>query len=159
VLTIGQVAARAGLSASAIRYYEQQGLLPPPIRSGGRRVYDRTILDRLAVIELAKHAGFELKEIRTLLSRAAMRKPNAMWAALAERKRRAVDDEIARLTTMKVVLAEVQSCACATLADCGRMFDAARGRLPSPTRTTRRERAQGVSRRASGRRTRVTDKA
>ena len=53
MLTIGQVASRAGLRASAIRYYEAQGLLPAALRHAGKRVYDDSILDRLAMIALA----------------------------------------------------------------------------------------------------------
>src|SRR5262245_24199666 len=57
-LTVGAVARQARLRASAIRYYESAGLLPAPIRVSGWRRYDETILGRLAVIELAKRAGF-----------------------------------------------------------------------------------------------------
>ncbi len=60
MLTIGQVALKAGLRASAIRYYEAQGLLPPAPRHGGKRVYDASILVRLSAIDLAKTAGFTL---------------------------------------------------------------------------------------------------
>jgi DNA-binding transcriptional MerR regulator len=59
-MTIGQVAKRSGLRASAIRYYERVGLLPKPARSGGQRRYDSRILDRLAVLERAKNCGFTL---------------------------------------------------------------------------------------------------
>lgn len=53
MLAIGEVAGRAGLRASAIRYYEEQGLLPRPRRRSGKRVYDVSVLDRLALIELS----------------------------------------------------------------------------------------------------------
>src|SRR6266850_8165612 len=66
-LGIGEVARRAGLRASAVRFYEKEGLLPRPARSGGRRVYGESILERLAVIEFAKQSGFRLEEIRRLL--------------------------------------------------------------------------------------------
>ena len=64
VLTIGEVARRAGVRASAIRYYEEAGLLPAPERVGGKRRYDEGILRRLAIIGGAKRAGFTLREIR-----------------------------------------------------------------------------------------------
>ena len=59
MLTIGAVAARTGLRASAIRYYESRGLLPVASRAAGKRVYDASVLARLAVIRLAKTAGFD----------------------------------------------------------------------------------------------------
>ena len=66
-MTIGQVAKEAGLAASAIRFYEQAGVLPRPIRVGGRRHYDSSVLERLAVLERAKACGFTLAEARELL--------------------------------------------------------------------------------------------
>ena len=65
-LTIGEVARRSGLRASAIRFYEKTGLLPNPDRRGGQRRYDPAILERLAVLEFAKQCGFTLDEARHL---------------------------------------------------------------------------------------------
>jgi DNA-binding transcriptional MerR regulator len=67
-LTIGELAKRAGKSASAIRYYEQIGLLPEPARAGGRRRYDPATVRTLAVIETGQRAGLALDEIRVLLA-------------------------------------------------------------------------------------------
>ena len=63
-LTIGQVASRAGLNVSAIRYYEREGLLPPAPRVSGQRRYAEQTLTRLGVIDVAKPAGFTLDDIR-----------------------------------------------------------------------------------------------
>jgi MerR family transcriptional regulator, redox-sensitive transcriptional activator SoxR len=60
-MTIGEVAKKAGLRASAIRYYEKAGLLPKPVRTGGQRRYEGGILARLAVLERAKDCGFTLR--------------------------------------------------------------------------------------------------
>ena len=68
LLTIGAVAAMTGRSTSAIRYYEQIGLLPEPLRAGGRRRYDPAVVRTLAVIDTAQRAGLALDEIRMLLS-------------------------------------------------------------------------------------------
>lgn len=68
-LTIGQVAARAGLRTSHIRYYERVGVLPPPDRAGGQRRYDEQVLHRLAVVDVAQRAGFTLAEICDLTAR------------------------------------------------------------------------------------------
>jgi MerR family redox-sensitive transcriptional activator SoxR len=67
-LTIGEVARLSGRTASAIRYYEQAGLLPAPVRAGGRRRYDQATVRTLAVIETAQRAGLSLGEIRLLLA-------------------------------------------------------------------------------------------
>ena len=67
-LLIGEVARRAGLSTSALRYYERVGLLPPPARISKRRMYDSKVLGRIRIILLALDAGFTVKETRTFLS-------------------------------------------------------------------------------------------
>src|SRR5919107_1797336 len=66
-LRIGQVAERAGVRVSLIRYYEDVGLLPEPARVSGQRRYDRSVLRRLAVIDVAQRAGLSLEEIKELL--------------------------------------------------------------------------------------------
>jgi len=66
-LTIGQVAAQAGIRTSSIRYYESVGVLPEPDRVSGQRRYSAEILTRLGFIDVAKQAGFSLAEIRELL--------------------------------------------------------------------------------------------
>jgi MerR family redox-sensitive transcriptional activator SoxR len=123
VLTIGQVAARTGLRASAIRYYEELGLLPEPARRSGKRIYDGSIFTRLTIIDLAKTAGFELREIRALLGDTS--RPPRSWREVSRRKRSAVDSEIARLEISKMVLSKLETCGCATIDDCGRIFRAA----------------------------------
>jgi DNA-binding transcriptional MerR regulator len=65
--SIGEVARRAGLKRSAIRYYEQIGLLPKAERVGGQRRYDTSVLTLLSIIDVAQRAGFTLAETRTLL--------------------------------------------------------------------------------------------
>jgi DNA-binding transcriptional MerR regulator len=65
-LSISEVARHVGLRSSAIRYYEQLGILPPAERISGQRRYDRTVLYRLAVVQRARQAGFALDEIRAL---------------------------------------------------------------------------------------------
>jgi len=67
-LTIGEVARRAGVSPSAIRYYESVGLVEPERRSGGRRLYGELAVERLALISFAKEMGFSLDEVRQLLA-------------------------------------------------------------------------------------------
>jgi MerR family transcriptional regulator, redox-sensitive transcriptional activator SoxR len=57
-MLIGEVARRAGLTTSALRYYEREGLLPPPARSAKRRVYDSQVIARIHIVQLARSAGF-----------------------------------------------------------------------------------------------------
>src|ERR1700683_2007579 len=92
-MTIGQVAKQSGLAASAIRYYEQAGVLPKPIRIGGRRQYGQSILERLAVLERAKACGFSLAEARQLFF--GFREgtpPFERWQAMARRKIAELDE-------------------------------------------------------------------
>jgi MerR family redox-sensitive transcriptional activator SoxR len=67
-LTIGTVAERTGKRPSSIRYYEQIGLLPQPVRVGGRRRYGADTVRTLTVIDTAQRAGLTLDEVKTLLS-------------------------------------------------------------------------------------------
>jgi DNA-binding transcriptional MerR regulator len=137
MLTIGQVASRAGLRTSAIRYYEERGLLPTPSRNSGKRVYHPSIFDRLAVIELAKVAGFELREIRVMLSNVAGNGPAASWQKIAAAKDVEIDAQMKRLALMKAVLAKLNACSCASLEECGRAFIEARSRQSSSRRQPR----------------------
>jgi MerR family transcriptional regulator, redox-sensitive transcriptional activator SoxR len=128
VLTIGEVAARTGLRASALRYYEQAGLVPAARRRGGKRVYDPAVLDRLAVIELAKAAGFTLRETRTLLAGLGRRRPAARaWQRLAHDKLAELEQRIAEASRMKELLGVLAACECPTLEECGRTLRRARG--------------------------------
>ena len=123
LLTIGEVARRAGVRASAIRYYEEAGLLEEPERVGGKRRYDEEVLRRLALIGGAKRAGFTIGEIRTLLhgfppgTGAAQR-----WQALASEKLIEVDEAIAQLRQTRGLLEEALRCECASLDECARLL-------------------------------------
>jgi MerR family redox-sensitive transcriptional activator SoxR len=144
MLTIGQVASRTGLRASAIRYYESRGLLPKALRIGGKRVFESAVLDRLAIIELAKTAGFHLDEIRATLQHATEAGPGGRWKTAARAKRDEVDAELKRLRITKYVLTRMTACSCATLEECGRAFLDAAATYPAEPPTalkTRRRRS------------------
>ena len=118
-MSIGEVARRAGLQPSAIRYYERVGLLPPPARRSGRRRYEPGVLDRLALIHLAQDAGLTLAEIRELISGFPVdAPPGERWRTLASRKLREIDESIARAERMRKVLLGTLDCECATLDAC-----------------------------------------
>ena len=118
-MTIGEVARQSGLAASAIRFYEQAGVLPKPARAGGRRMYDPSILERLALVEHAKACGFSLTETRQLsYGFRAGTPPSERWQAVARRKIVELDELARRIAAMREML--VRPCACRDLDECGR---------------------------------------
>lgn len=120
-LAIGDVARQAGVRTSALRYYESVGLLGPPRRVSGRRVYSADVLDVLRLVQLAKGAGFTVTEIRRLLHGFDRATPaSARWQAMAARKLRDVTELIDRARDMQRVLEALLTCKCVELADCVR---------------------------------------
>jgi MerR family redox-sensitive transcriptional activator SoxR len=118
-LSIGEVARRAGVAASALRYWEDAGLLPAPRRVGGRRRYDADVLPRVQLLRSAQGAGFTLAEIRTLFhSFGAQTPPGERWNVLAHAKLRELDDLIARAEQMKRAIMAGMECGCVRLEDC-----------------------------------------
>jgi MerR family redox-sensitive transcriptional activator SoxR len=89
-MTIGEVAERAGVKPSAIRYYEKAGLLTPPARINGRRIYAPQAMHQLVIILFAKNTGFTLKEIRccSAASRTPRPRPRAGRNSRAQRSSR-----------------------------------------------------------------------
>jgi MerR family redox-sensitive transcriptional activator SoxR len=120
-LAISEVARRAGLRPSAIRYYEQSGVLPPALRTSGRRRYDENVLFRLAVINRARQSGFSLGEIRDLFF-GFDRNTTAgdRWKAMSRRKLAELDDIIEQMHVMKELLLRLEKCGCSALDECGR---------------------------------------
>ena len=96
-MAIGEVAERAGMSASRIRYYEARGVLPEPERAGGKRRYGEEVLRRLAIIDAAQRVGFTLEEIRDLLG-SRDEPAHERLRQLAVLKLPELDDLIARAT-------------------------------------------------------------
>ena len=118
-MSIGEVARRAGVRTSALRYYESVGVLPAPRRVSGRRRYDGEVLDLLAIVRVAQQAGFTVAEIRTLLHGfSADTPPSARWRALASRKLPEVEALIERALGMKRLLERGLRCDCLRLEDC-----------------------------------------
>jgi DNA-binding transcriptional MerR regulator len=94
LLTIGELARRAGVSASALRYYEELGLLPPPARISGQRRYAESAARVVGTILLYRDAGFTLAEQKALL--ASRKSVPGDWSRLARRKLAELDEQIAR---------------------------------------------------------------
>ena len=130
-MTIGQVAKQAGLRASAIRFYEKAGLLPKPLRSGGQRRYDHTILERLALLEFAKRCGFTLAEARRLFEDFPAEAPLSQRLQHTARQKLAELETLAqRIALMKELLERAQACRCSDLRECGRRILAKQPRRP-----------------------------
>jgi len=123
-LTISAIARRAGIRPSAIRYYESIGLLPAPRRVSGQRRYAPDALQRLAVIQMAKEAGFTIADMRRLfLGFEASVPASTRWQTLAHQKLAEVEAQIRRAEDMKRVLERRLQCRCLTLEDCARPSD------------------------------------
>ncbi|PWU01815.1 MAG: MerR family transcriptional regulator [Terriglobia bacterium] len=116
LLSIGEVAKQAALRPSAIRFYEKKGLLPQPLRSGGQRRYNSSVIARLAVLERAKQCGLTLEEARELFNDSG--RPSERWQRIACKKVAELDAMIERITTMRDLLR--RRCDCLDLEECGR---------------------------------------
>jgi len=118
-LTIGEVARRAGVATSSIRYYERIGLLPEPQREHGQRRYDADVLGKLGFIGVAQSAGFKLREIGELIDGIdgsdGMGEP---IRSVSSRKLEEVEALLERTRAMKGWLEVAQKCGCATPEDC-----------------------------------------
>jgi DNA-binding transcriptional MerR regulator len=124
LLTIGQVAKRAGLNASHIRFYERVGVLPEPERVAGQRRYHEDVLHRLSIIDVAQRAGLRLEEIAPLTG-PGNRSADASRhiRELADEKLPHIDALIARAQAVKQWLQVAQHCDCESVAVCGLFVD------------------------------------
>lgn len=120
LLSIGDVARRAGLATSALRYYEQAGLVESVRSAGGQRRYPRGVLRRLAFVRAAQSVGLSLEEIRAALSTLpGARTPTpADWARLSRSWRGRLDEQIAGLTALRDGLTACIGCGCLSLRRC-----------------------------------------
>jgi MerR family transcriptional regulator, redox-sensitive transcriptional activator SoxR len=118
-LSIGEVAKRTGLRTSALRYYEEAGILPPPARISKRRVYDADTVRRIEVLKFAQQAGFTLEEIKTLFYGFRSETPlSARWQALARAKLHELDVLAKRIQRMRRALDLGLKCGCMRIEDC-----------------------------------------
>jgi len=140
-MRIGELARRAGVAPSAVRYYERAGLLPPPARTNGRRVYAADALSRLAVVLHARAIGFSIAETRRLVGTFPTGAPSARWKALAAAKLDAMDALIGRARAMKSMLQLISSCRCKSWGECGERLLAKLGLPVLRHRCVRPERA------------------
>ena len=121
-MTISEAARQTGLQASAIRYYEQIGLLPAAARVSGQRRYDNSILYRLAIIQRARQLGFTLEEIRQLFfGFRSVTSASHRWRTLNQKKLAELDTLLQGIKGMQRLLRKMMHrCRCETLDQCGK---------------------------------------
>jgi MerR family transcriptional regulator, redox-sensitive transcriptional activator SoxR len=119
-LTIGELSARSGVAASALRYYETMGLIRAGRTGGNQRRYERGELRRVAFVRIAQQVGISLEEIRAALDELpAGRTPTkADWSRLSARWRRKLDSRIALLEGLRDKLSGCIGCGCLSLKRC-----------------------------------------
>ena len=119
-LTIGELAARSGVTTSALRFYEAEGLVTSRRTDGNQRRFPRAMLRRVALIQAGRAAGITLDEIRAALDGLPHdRTPTKRdWERLSRGWRRDVDERIARLEALRDQLASCIGCGCLSLRSC-----------------------------------------
>ena len=125
-MTIGEVARRAGVRTSALRYYESVGLLPEPRRVyGGHRRYDESVLEILNVLRMAQQAGFSIAEMHVLVAGFPLETPaSERWQVLAQKKLAEVEAVIVHAQQTKQLLEELLGCECERLEECASGYEA-----------------------------------
>ncbi len=120
LLTIGEVAERSGLAASAVRFYEKAGLVHAVRTPGNQRQFRRDVLRRLAFIRIAQKVGLSLDEIVVALSELPVDKaPNAtQWQHLSRGWRARIDERIEILEALRGGLTSCIGCGCLSLRTC-----------------------------------------
>jgi len=116
---IGELASRAGLNASAIRYYEKLGLVPAPYRASGQRRYTDDAVYRVLLIRFARDMDFSLEEIEIFMSGLNNKTlVGKLWKRLAHSKIKQVDETVVRAKRLKSLLEHLLRCRCASLREC-----------------------------------------
>lgn len=120
LLTIGALAQRTGVATSALRFYEERGLIGSQRTAAGHRQYARPVIRRVAFIVFAQRVGLSLEEIRQELARLpADRVPRrADWSQLSQAWSARIDERIAELERLKAGLTECIGCGCLSLDRC-----------------------------------------
>ena len=113
LLPIGEVAKTSGISVSAVRYYEEIGVISSATRFGGKRRFDPATIGRVSLIRRAQEAGFSLEESGTILD-----DETGIWRVLVDDKLIELTERKDRLETMISMLAEIRECGCGAVAAC-----------------------------------------
>ena len=120
LLTIGELTRRSGLAASALRFYEREGLISATRTSGGQRRYERAVLRRLAFIRAARSVGLSLDEVREAMNGlpSARTPTKADWTAISRSWSKRLDEQIEALSALRDKLDSCIGCGCLSLARC-----------------------------------------
>jgi MerR family redox-sensitive transcriptional activator SoxR len=120
LLSVGEVAERSGFAASALRYYEAEGLIHATRSPGGRRMFERSTLRRLAFIRAAANVGLTLQEIREELAQLPKERTptKADWTRISRHWRGRLDEQIAALEQLRDGLDSCIGCGCLSLQRC-----------------------------------------
>lgn len=120
LMSVGDVSRRSGFAASALRFYEAEGLIHAQRSAGGRRLFERSTLRRLAFIRAASNVGLTLGEIRDELARLPdNRTPTkADWTRISRHWRGRLDEQIAALERLRDGLDGCIGCGCLSLQRC-----------------------------------------
>ena len=120
VLTIGEAASRSGVATSALRFYEEQGLIHAERNDSGHRRYPRAVIRRVAFIVFAQRIGLSLEEIRAELAKLPSNRvpERADWAKLSAEWARRIRSRIAELERLQLGLTECIGCGCLSLDRC-----------------------------------------
>jgi MerR family redox-sensitive transcriptional activator SoxR len=136
LMTIGEVARRSGVASSALRFYEERGLITSERAGSGHRRYPRPVLRRIAFIVFAQRIGLTLEEIKAELTKLPPgRVPSRHdWAQLSRTWTARVDERIAELERLRAGLTECIGCGCLSLDRCklSNPGDRAAGLGPGP---------------------------
>ena len=127
LLDIGEVAARTGLAASALRFYEREQIIASAERKGLRRQYGPDVLDTLAVVAMCRRAGFSLSEIKLLLATGGR---SSEWKTFAARKRDELRVQVEHLGTIAEQLDHALRCPSPNVFDCEHFRARLREALP-----------------------------
>ena len=119
-MTIGEVAARSGVATSALRFYEDQGLIHAERTDSGHRRYPRAVIRRVAFITFAQKVGLSLDDIRSELTKLPRNRApeRGDWARLSSGWKSRIDARIAELERMRAGLTECIGCGCLSLETC-----------------------------------------
>jgi MerR family transcriptional regulator, redox-sensitive transcriptional activator SoxR len=119
-LAVGEIAARSGVTVSALHYYEAQGLISSRRTAGNQRRYPREVVRRVAFIRASQGVGIPLRRIKTALDQLPDRRTPTRrdWERLSEAWRGELDDQISRLQRLRDNLSECIGCGCLSLDRC-----------------------------------------
>jgi MerR family transcriptional regulator, redox-sensitive transcriptional activator SoxR len=120
LLTISEVARRSGVAASALRFYEERGLVKSERAGSGHRRYPRAVLRRIAFIVFAQRMGLTLEELGAELAKLPENRvpERTDWAKISASWTKRIDERIAELERVRAGLTRCIGCGCLSLQDC-----------------------------------------